>query len=43
MITKINWLDPVVAIIVALFIIRESYHLLGKAFTPLLDTAWGET
>jgi len=40
MITGINWLDPVVAILVALFIIRESYHLLKKAFTPLLDTAW---
>ena len=42
MVTKINWLDPLVAILVALFIIRESYHLLNKAFTPLLDTAWGE-
>jgi cation diffusion facilitator family transporter len=42
MITKINWLDPVVAILVALFIIKESYHLLSKAFTPLLDTAWGD-
>ena len=42
MITKINWLDPLVAILVALFIIRESYFLLSKAFTPLLDTAWGE-
>lgn len=42
MITKVNWLDPVVAILVALFIIKESYHLLSKAFTPLLDTAWGE-
>jgi cation diffusion facilitator family transporter len=41
LITKINWLDPVVAIVVALFIIRESYSLLKKAFTPLLDTAWG--
>ncbi|MEI6050033.1 MAG: cation diffusion facilitator family transporter [Bacteroidota bacterium] len=40
MITGINWLDPVVAILVALFIIRESYHLLKRAFTPLLDTAW---
>lgn len=39
-VTGINWLDPVVAILVALFIIRESYHLLKKAFTPLLDTAW---
>jgi len=42
MITHINWFDPIVAIIVALFIIRESYLLLSKAFTPLLDTAWGE-
>lgn len=42
MITGINWLDPVVAILVALFIIRESYHLMVKAFTPLLDTAWEE-
>lgn len=42
MVTGINWLDPVVAIFVALFIIRESYYLLKKAFTPLLDTAWGE-
>jgi cation diffusion facilitator family transporter len=40
MITGINWLDPVVAILVALFIIRESYQLLKRAFTPLLDTAW---
>lgn len=42
MITGIKWLDPVVAILVAIFIIRESYHLLKKAFTPLLDTAWSE-
>jgi cation diffusion facilitator family transporter len=42
MVTKINWLDPVVAIIVALFIIKESFQLLTKAFTPLLDTAWEE-
>jgi cation diffusion facilitator family transporter len=41
-ITKINWLDPAVAICVALFIIRESYDLLKRAFTPLLDTAWGD-
>jgi cation diffusion facilitator family transporter len=41
MITGITWFDPVVAILVALFIIRESYHLLKRAFTPLLDTAWG--
>jgi cation diffusion facilitator family transporter len=43
MLTKINWLDPVIAILVALFIIRESYNLLKRAFTPLLDTAWSET
>ena len=42
MVTGINWLDPVIAILVALFIIRESYILLRRAFTPLLDTAWGE-
>jgi len=42
LLTGINWLDPVVAIIVALFIIRESYILLKRAFTPLLDEAWEE-
>jgi cation diffusion facilitator family transporter len=42
MITGINWLDPLVAILVALFIINESLHLLKRAFNPLLDTAWGE-
>jgi cation diffusion facilitator family transporter len=39
-VTRINWLDPLIAILVALFIIREAYHLLTKAFTPLIDTAW---
>lgn len=38
-ITKIKWLDPVVAILVAGMIIFESYNLLKKAFSPLLDTA----
>jgi cation diffusion facilitator family transporter len=38
--TGITWFDPVVAILVALFIIRESYFLLRRAFTPLLDEAW---
>ncbi len=42
LLTGIKWLDPVVAILVALFIIREAYKLLNKAFSPLLDTAWGE-
>lgn len=39
-VTGINWLDPVIAILVALFIVREAYFLMVKAFTPLLDTAW---
>jgi len=42
LITGIEWLDPVIAILVALFIISEAYHLLRKAFTPLIDTAWAE-
>lgn len=42
LVTGIKWLDPVVAILVALFIIRESYSLLKRAFTPLLDTAWSD-
>jgi len=42
-ITRINWLDPVIAILVALFIIKEAYQLMIKAFTPLLDTAWSTT
>ncbi len=41
--TGINWLDPIIAIIVALFIIKEAFQLLKKAFTPLLDTAWSDT
>jgi len=40
LITGITWFDPVVAILVALFIIYESYLLLKKAFTPLLDVSW---
>jgi len=39
-VTGIKWLDPVVAILVALFIIKESYNLISRAFSPLLDTAW---
>lgn len=38
--TGITWLDPVIAILVALFIVKQACHLLTKAFTPLLDTAW---
>lgn len=40
--TGINWLDPVIAIMVAAFILWEAYKLLSKAFTPLLDTAWDD-
>ncbi|HAM10290.1 MAG: cation transporter [Bacteroidetes bacterium GWE2_41_25] len=40
MLTGIKWIDPVVAIVVAGFIIFESYNLLKRAFSPLLDTAW---
>lgn len=38
--TGLEWLDPVVAMMVAVFIIFESFQLLRKAFSPLLDTAW---
>jgi cation diffusion facilitator family transporter len=41
-VTGIKWLDPVVAILVAMFIIRESYNLISRAFSPLLDAAWGD-
>jgi cation diffusion facilitator family transporter len=40
LVTKQNWLDPVIAILVALFIVYEAYALLKKAFLPLLDEAW---
>jgi cation diffusion facilitator family transporter len=42
LLTGIKWFDPVIAILVALFIIAESYQLMKKAFTPLLDSAWGD-
>lgn len=42
MLTGVKWLDPVVAILVALFIIKESMVLLKKAFSPLLDSSWGD-
>jgi cation diffusion facilitator family transporter len=41
-ITGIKWFDPVIAILVALFIIRESYILLKKAFFPLIDSSWDD-
>ena len=36
-ITRLNYLDPIVAILVALFILKESFELLKTAFSPLLD------
>ena len=40
--TRLEFLDPLVALVVALFIIYESFRLLKKAFTPLLDIALDE-
>jgi cation diffusion facilitator family transporter len=42
MVTGLQLLDPMVAILVAVFILRESYHLLKRAFTPLLDSSLEE-
>jgi cation diffusion facilitator family transporter len=42
-ITKLYFLDPAVAMLVALFILTESYRLLRKAFTPLIDVALDDT
>lgn len=36
-ITGLNYLDPLVAILVAIFILKESFELLKTAFNPLLD------
>jgi cation diffusion facilitator family transporter len=41
-VTKLHWLDPVVAIMVAILIIRESFALLKRAFSPLLDVSWDQ-
>jgi cation diffusion facilitator family transporter len=41
-ITGIRIIDPIVAILVALLILRESYELLNRAYKPLLDTAISE-
>jgi cation diffusion facilitator family transporter len=39
---NLNFLDPIVAILVALFILRESFTLLRNAYYPLLDTAMSD-
>ncbi|SFC28425.1 cation diffusion facilitator family transporter [Clostridium uliginosum] len=41
-ITGLNFLDPVVAILIAIFILKEAYHLLISAFNPLLDVKLSE-
>jgi cation diffusion facilitator family transporter len=38
-ITGYMLLDPLIAIVVAIFILKESLHLLGRAYSPLLDSA----
>jgi cation diffusion facilitator family transporter len=38
-ITKIHILDPIIAILVALIILKEAYELLSRAFSPLLDSS----
>jgi divalent metal cation (Fe/Co/Zn/Cd) transporter len=35
----VHYLDPVIAILVALLILRESFILFRKAYAPLLDEA----
>ena len=39
MLTGISILDPLVAIVVAMLIVREAWHLCSNAFNPLLDTS----
>jgi len=41
-ITGLAVLDPIIAILVALLIIKEAWHLTQKAFLPLLDTSLSE-
>lgn len=38
-VTGFTFLDPLIAIFVALFILKESFNLLSRAYSPLLDTA----
>lgn len=38
-ITGLDFLDPVIAILVALFILREAFFMLVKAYKPLVDAA----
>lgn len=36
-VTNLNYLDPIVAILVVIFILKEAFELLSSAFNPLLD------
>lgn len=38
-ITGYTFLDPIVAILVALFILKESFELMRRAFNPLMDSS----
>lgn len=38
-ITKLHILDPIIAILVAVLILKEAYELLARAFSPLLDSS----
>lgn len=42
-ITKLNVLDPIIAILVSCFIIKESIELFMNAFSPLLDAKLSDT
>ena len=37
--TGYYWMDPIIAILVALFILFEAYEMLVKAFNPLIDSS----
>lgn len=37
-ITKLTFLDPIIAIIIAIFILKEAWELITNDFSPLLDT-----
>ncbi|MBK1813921.1 cation transporter [Clostridium sp. YIM B02505] len=41
-ITGLNFLDPIIAILVALFICKEAFELLRDAFNPILDSSLSE-
>jgi cation diffusion facilitator family transporter len=40
--TGLHFLDPLIALLVAIFIIYEAYQMLIKAFSPLIDSSLGK-